>query len=185
MALAPSCAYGVDRVPASGGLVVASNHFNAIDPVLAAASSARALDLLDGEDRAARGAGGRRGASLARLLRRAAWVKETATRLRVARWARRRGPRASGFFIGGHPAAARLSRRRPRGGSDDRDPGGRPGRAVRHRHVPVVAAEPPAMRASSGASRSISAALPRNGKGYKEGAGDRRRGDPRALAPGR
>jgi 1-acyl-sn-glycerol-3-phosphate acyltransferase len=33
-ALAESGAYGVDRVPASGGLVVASNHLNAIDPLL-------------------------------------------------------------------------------------------------------------------------------------------------------
>jgi 1-acyl-sn-glycerol-3-phosphate acyltransferase len=32
--LAESGAYGIDRVPASGGLVVASNHLNAIDPLL-------------------------------------------------------------------------------------------------------------------------------------------------------
>jgi 1-acyl-sn-glycerol-3-phosphate acyltransferase len=34
VALAPSAAYGIDRVPDSGGLVVASNHLNAIDPLL-------------------------------------------------------------------------------------------------------------------------------------------------------
>ncbi len=34
MALAPSATYGVERVPDTGGLVVASNHLSAIDPVL-------------------------------------------------------------------------------------------------------------------------------------------------------
>jgi 1-acyl-sn-glycerol-3-phosphate acyltransferase len=32
--LAPSCGYGLDRVPASGGGVVAANHLSAIDPPL-------------------------------------------------------------------------------------------------------------------------------------------------------
>jgi 1-acyl-sn-glycerol-3-phosphate acyltransferase len=34
MALAPTAGYGTDRVPNSGGLVVASNHLSAIDPMI-------------------------------------------------------------------------------------------------------------------------------------------------------
>lgn len=32
--LAPNCGYGVERLPARGGAVVAVNHFSAIDPPL-------------------------------------------------------------------------------------------------------------------------------------------------------
>jgi len=39
MAVAPVCAYGVERVPREGGLVIAANHFSGIDhPALAVAS---------------------------------------------------------------------------------------------------------------------------------------------------
>ena len=43
MALAPSYAYGADRVPLEGGAVLAANHLSAIDPPLVGAFSRRAL----------------------------------------------------------------------------------------------------------------------------------------------
>lgn len=43
MALAPSYAYGIDRVPLSGGAVLAANHLAAIDPPLIGAFSRRAI----------------------------------------------------------------------------------------------------------------------------------------------
>ncbi len=46
MALAPSAAYGIDRVPGSGGLVVASNHLSAIDPLLLPLCCPRTLYLM-------------------------------------------------------------------------------------------------------------------------------------------
>ena len=41
--IAPSVAYGNDRMPAKGGLVIASNHFGAIDPPLVAIHSKRTV----------------------------------------------------------------------------------------------------------------------------------------------
>lgn len=43
MLLAPSYAYGVDRVPRTGGAVLAANHLSAIDPPLIGAFSRRAI----------------------------------------------------------------------------------------------------------------------------------------------
>ena len=44
MILAPhSCAYGADRIPATGGAVLAANHLSAIDPPLVGSFSRRAL----------------------------------------------------------------------------------------------------------------------------------------------
>ena len=55
-----------------------------------------------------------------------------------------------------------------RGGGDGRDPGGRPGRPLRAVHVRAGASRTAGPLVSPGASRSPD--LPRNGKGYKEGA---------------
>jgi 1-acyl-sn-glycerol-3-phosphate acyltransferase len=41
--LAPSCGYGLERVPATGGGVVAANHLSAIDPSLLGSLSPRAI----------------------------------------------------------------------------------------------------------------------------------------------
>lgn len=43
MALAPSYAYGTERVPATGGGVIASNHLSAIDPPLVGALCPRTI----------------------------------------------------------------------------------------------------------------------------------------------
>ena len=44
--IAPSCTYGIDRVPRDGGLVVAANHFSAIDPALIGTYSPRTLYVM-------------------------------------------------------------------------------------------------------------------------------------------
>jgi 1-acyl-sn-glycerol-3-phosphate acyltransferase len=44
--LAPSCAYGAERVPATGGGVVAANHLSAIDPPLVGALSPRTIHYM-------------------------------------------------------------------------------------------------------------------------------------------
>ena len=44
--LAPCAAYGIERVPRTGGLVVASNHLSAIDPLLLPLSCPRTLYLM-------------------------------------------------------------------------------------------------------------------------------------------
>lgn len=45
-ALAPARGYGLERMPGGGGLVVAVNHFSAIDPPLVGSFSRRALYYL-------------------------------------------------------------------------------------------------------------------------------------------
>ena len=98
MALAPSATYGVERVPESGGLVVASNHLSAIDPVLVPILCPRTIyqlakiELLE--------------VSIAGEVLR--WLGSFAVRrgegdrdaLRVARWVASEG-HAVGFFVEG------------------------------------------------------------------------------------
>ena len=70
-ALSESYAYGVDRVPASGGIVIAANHFSTVDPLFLGIFTRRSiyfmakLELLEMPV-------SRRGAPLARRLRRPA-----------------------------------------------------------------------------------------------------------------
>ncbi len=160
-ALAPTGGYGADRVPDSGGLVVASNHLSAIDPVIVPMFCPRTvypmakIELLEvpvaGE-----------------ALR---WLGSFAVRrgegdrdaIRVARWIVAEG-HAVGFFSEGtrqtlgYPGASHAGRR------DDRDPGERPARAVRARHVPVVASESPQVRHRLGrADRPLGPAAERQG----------------------
>lgn len=45
-ALAPTRGYGIERMPDEGGLVVAVNHFSAIDPPLVGSFSRRTLYYL-------------------------------------------------------------------------------------------------------------------------------------------
>jgi 1-acyl-sn-glycerol-3-phosphate acyltransferase len=116
-ALTPSRAYGAERIPTSGGLVIAVNHFATIDPILAGVFCTRSiyfmakLELLDvpvaGE-----------------ILR---WLGAFAVRrgegdrdaLRVARWVAAEGHTAGFFMEGtrqklgyptpGHPGAAMIA----------------------------------------------------------------------------
>src|SRR5690348_6644819 len=42
-ALAPTAGYGADRIPATGGAVLAANHFSGLDPTLVGIYSTRTL----------------------------------------------------------------------------------------------------------------------------------------------
>ena len=97
-ALSESYAYGVDRVPASGGIVIAANHFATVDPLFLGIFTRRSiyfmskLELLEMP-------------VLGEVLR---WLGAFAVRrgegdrdsLRVARWAAAEG-HAVGFFMEG------------------------------------------------------------------------------------
>jgi 1-acyl-sn-glycerol-3-phosphate acyltransferase len=166
LALAPSGTYGIERVPASGGLVVATNHLSAIDPLLVPLHCPRTIyqvakiELLEvpvaGE-----------------VLR---WLGSFAVRrgegdrdsLRVARWVAAEG-HAVGFFVEGT--------RRKVG-----YPGpGHAGAAMVaiQEGVPVVPCGLDTFQWSLKNRRPCAlvwgepidlSGLPRNGKGYKEGA---------------
>jgi 1-acyl-sn-glycerol-3-phosphate acyltransferase len=98
MALAPSATYGVERVPETGGLVVASNHLSAIDPVLVPILCPRTIYLLAKIELLEVPIAGE-------VLR---WLGSFAVRrgegdrdaLRVARWVAAEG-HAVGFFVEG------------------------------------------------------------------------------------
>ena len=180
-ALSESYAYGVDRVPASGGIVIAANHFATVDPLFLGIFTRRSiyfmskLELLEMP-------------VLGEVLR---WLGAFAVRrgegdrdsLRVARWAAAEG-HAVGFFMEGT---------RQHFGYPSPGHAGAAMVAIQE-GVPVVPCgidtfqwsieQSPAVRARLG--RTARSRRPgRNGRGYKEGARDRRRGDSRALAPGR
>ena len=97
-ALAPSYGYGRDRVPDSGGIVVAVNHFSALDPAFVGIFSRRTLYFMAKIELLEVPIAGE-------LLR---WVGTFAVRrgegdrdaLRVARWVVREG-HAAGFFMEG------------------------------------------------------------------------------------
>jgi len=163
-AIAPSYGYGHERVPASGGLVVAANHFSGIDPTLIGVHSRRALYYMAKIELLSVPVAGE-------LLR---WLGAFAVRrgesdrdsLRVARWAVDAG-HAVGVFAEGtrqqrgfpgpmHAGAAMLAIQ-----------GGVPlvpcgidsfGWSLRNRRTCCVVWGDP-----------ITLDLPRNGRGYKEG----------------
>ena len=164
--LAPCGAYGIDRVPPTGGLVVASNHLNAIDPLLVPMLCPRTIyqvakiELLEvpiaGE-----------------VLR---WLGSFAVRrgegdrdaLRVARWVAAEG-HAVGFFVEG--TRRKLGYPGP----------GHAGAAMIaiQEGVPVVPCGLDTFQWSLRNPRPCAivwgdpldiTSLPRNGKGYKEGA---------------
>jgi len=107
--LAPSCGYGLERMPGAGGAVLAANHFSAIDPPLIGVFSRRTLyymakiELLDTP-------------VVGEVLR---WLGAFAVRrgegdrdaIRVARWLVREGHVVGMFMEGtrqklGHPGPA-------------------------------------------------------------------------------
>jgi 1-acyl-sn-glycerol-3-phosphate acyltransferase len=165
-ALSESYAYGVDRVPSSGGIVIASNHFSTIDPLFLGIFTRRSvyfmskLELLEmpvfGE-----------------VLR---WLGAFAVRrgegdrdaLRVARWLAAEG-HAIGFFMEG--TRQQLGYPAP----------GHAGAAMVaiQEGVPVVPCGIDTFRWSLANRRPCAlvwgepidlGGLPRNGRGYKEGA---------------
>jgi 1-acyl-sn-glycerol-3-phosphate acyltransferase len=165
-ALSPSRAYGTERIPTSGGLVIASNHFSAIDPLFVAIFCTRTiyfmakLELLEvpiaGE-----------------ILR---WLGAFAVKrgegdrdaLRVARWAAGEG-HAAGFFMEG--TRQKLGYPAP----------GHPGAAMIaiQEEVPVVPCGIDTFQWSIRHRRPCAivwgdpidlGGLPKNGRGYKEGA---------------
>jgi 1-acyl-sn-glycerol-3-phosphate acyltransferase len=165
-ALSESYAYGVDRVPASGGIVIAANHFSTVDPLFLGIFTRRAiyfmakLELLDmpvfGE-----------------VLR---WLGAFAVRrgegdrdsLRVARWLAAEG-HAVGFFMEG--TRQQLGYPSP----------GHAGAAMVaiQEGVPVVPCGIDTFQWSMGNRRPCAlvwgepldlGGLGRNGRGYKEGA---------------
>ena len=164
--LAPSGTYGIERVPRSGGLVVASNHLSAVDPLLLPLSCPRTVyqiaksELLDipvaGEVLRWLGSFG---------VRRGEGDRDA---LRVARWVVAEG-HAVGFFVEGT--------RRKVG-----YPGpGHAGAAMIaiQEEAPVVACGLDTFQWSLHNPRRCAvvwgepidlSGLPKNGKGYKEGA---------------
>ena len=96
--LAPNGIYGVERVPTSGGLVVASNHVSAIDPLLLPISCPRTIYLVAKRELLEIPVAGE-------VLR---WLGSFGVRrgegdrdaLRVARWVAAEG-HAVGFFVEG------------------------------------------------------------------------------------
>jgi 1-acyl-sn-glycerol-3-phosphate acyltransferase len=164
-ALTTSYAYGVDRVPASGGVVLAANHFTTIDPLLVGIYTRRSayfmakLELLEMP-------------VLGEVIR---WVGAFAVRrgegdrdaIRVARWLAAEG-HAVGFFmegtrqqlghpVPGHPGAAMVAIQEgvpivPCGIDTFRW-------TLRHRRPCALAWGEPIDLSG----------LPKNGRGYKEG----------------
>ena len=112
--------------------------------------------LLHGEDRAARDPGCRRGAALARRRSPSGVGRATATRSAWHAGPSRRGMRSASSWRArarrfGYPGAG------PCGGGDDRDPGGRPARALRASTRSSGRSATAGRARSSGASRSTSA----------------------------
>jgi 1-acyl-sn-glycerol-3-phosphate acyltransferase len=164
--LSESYAYGVDRVPDAGGLVIASNHFSTIDPLFLGIFTRRPiyfmakLELLEMP-------------VLGEVLR---WIGAFAVRrgegdrdaLRVARWLAAQG-HAVGFFMEG--TRQQLGYPAP----------GHPGAAMVaiQEDVPVVPCGIDTFGWSMANRRPCAlvwgepidlSGLPRNGRGYKEGA---------------
>lgn len=164
--ICPSAGYGVDRMPATGGAVVAVNHFGTIDPALVGLYSRRTIYYMAKEELLAFPVAGE-------ILR---WVGTFGVRrgegdrdsIRVARWVAREG-HLVGMFMEGtrqqlgypgpvHPGAAMIAMQE---------------------EVPVVPAGIDTFRWSMKSRRSCALVwgepfsldgLPRTGKGYKEGA---------------
>ena len=164
--ICPSYAYGVERVPATGGGVVAVNHFGTIDPALVGLFSRRTIYFMAKEELLAVPVAGE-------ILR---WVGSFGVRrgegdrdsIRVARWVAREG-HLVGMFMEGtrqqlgypgpvHPGAAMIAMQEG---------------------VPVVPAGLDTFRWSMKNRRPCALVwgdpisldgLPRTGKGYKEGA---------------
>ena len=115
--LAPSYAYGLDRMPATGGLVVAVNHFSTLDPAFVGHFSKRALYFMAKVELLEVPLAGE-------ILR---WIGSFAVRrgegdrdsIRVARWLIQEGHVVGMFMEGtrqrfgypgpGHPGAAMLA----------------------------------------------------------------------------
>jgi 1-acyl-sn-glycerol-3-phosphate acyltransferase len=164
--LAPCGAYGVERVPPTGGLVVASNHLNAIDPLLVPMLCPRTIYLVAKIELLEVPVAGE-------VLR---WLGSFAVRrgegdrdaLRVARWVVAEG-HAAGFFVEG--TRRKLGYPGP----------GHAGAAMIavQEGVPVVPCGLDTFQWSLRNRRPCAlvwgepidiTSLPRNGKGYKEGA---------------
>jgi 1-acyl-sn-glycerol-3-phosphate acyltransferase len=164
--LAPCAAYGIDRVPPSGGLVVASNHLSAIDPVLVPMLCPRTIYLVAKIELLEVPIAGE-------ILR---WLGSFAVRrgegdrdaLRVARWLVAEG-HAVGFFVEG--TRRKLGYPGP----------GHAGAAMIaiQESVPLVPCGLDTFQWSLRNRRPCAVvwgepiditSLPRNGKGYKEGA---------------
>lgn len=164
--LSPSRAYGSERIPTSGGLVIASNHFATLDPMLAGIFCTRSiyymakLELL-------------RVPVAGEILR---WVGAFAVRrgegdrdaLRVARWVASEG-HAVGFFMEG--TRQKLGYPAP----------GHPGAAMIaiQEEVPLVPCGIDTFQWTMRNRRPCAlvwgdpidlSGLPKNGRGYKEGA---------------
>jgi 1-acyl-sn-glycerol-3-phosphate acyltransferase len=164
--ICPSAGYGVERMPAAGGGVVAANHFGTIDPALVGLYSRRTIYYMAKEELVSAPVVGE-------ILR---WVGTFGVRrgegdrdsIRVARWAAREG-HLVGMFMEGtrqqlgypgpvHPGAAMIAMQE---------------------EVPVVPAGLDTFRWSLQNRRPCALVwgepisldgLPRTGKGYKEGA---------------
>lgn len=165
-ALSKSYAYGVDRVPASGGLVLAANHFSTIDPLLLGIFTRRStyfmskLELLEMP-------------VLGEVLR---WLGAFAVRrgegdrsaLRVARW----------LAAEGHPVGFFMEGTRQQLGYPAPGHAGAAMVAIQE-GVPVVPCGLDTFQWSLSNRRPCALVwgepidlrgLPRNGRGYKEGA---------------
>lgn len=164
--ICPSAGYGVERVPAEGGAVVASNHFGTIDPILVGIYSRRAIYFMAKEELLDIPVAGE-------ILR---WVGTFGVRrgegdrdsLRVARWVVEAG-HLLGMFAEGT--------RQPFGYPGPVNPGA--AMVAMQQEVTVVPVGIDSFRWSLANPRSCAAVwgepisldgLPRTGKGYKEGA---------------
>ena len=143
MWLAPgSCGYGLDRVPAAGGAVLAATHLSAIDPPLIGSFSRRAIWYMMKLELAEIPVLGEAPDVVGR-------IPDPARRERP-----RRAPACAGarpqrphdrHLPGGDAAAIRASRADPAGRRDDLDVRARADRPVRHRVLRLVAEESPAV----------------------------------------
>jgi hypothetical protein len=141
--LAPgSRGYGLDRVPLSGGAVLAANHFASLDhPLIGIFSPSD--HLLHGEGRAARDAGRGRGPELD-------WSVPGAPLGGRSRCPPRGSPSRAGggtswASTSRHQAAARLSGAGQDRGGDGRDAGRRSGDPMRGRDLPLVGEREPCL----------------------------------------
>jgi 1-acyl-sn-glycerol-3-phosphate acyltransferase len=116
-AIAPSAGYGLERIPVRGGLVIAANHFSAIDPLLVPLFCTRVMYIMAKKELLEVPIAGE-------VLR---WLGSFAVRrgegdrdaIRVARWAAAEGHAVSFFMEGtrqglgypvpGHPGAAMIA----------------------------------------------------------------------------
>ena len=164
-------AYGLDRIPETGGCVLAINHLAWIDiPVVGVAVAAE--HQLRREGRAARACPASAGSSAGTGSSTIKRGESDRDAVRLMRQLRRATGRAIGLFVEGTRQKQRAPGDGAAGRGDGRDPGGCAGRADRRLRHPVL--EALQLRALLDRRRRAVPlrGLPKGGKGYKEASAE-------------